>query len=110
MRLTMQGPWAGLSRQTVRRSGVPGAAGFEDLTQHRRSVRHDPVDPQVEQALHLRRVIDGPYVDLHAEVMGSFDEALVDHRDDLLDGHLRGKPRGMTDEPEAQHSELDRAE
>ena len=50
---------------------VPLAAGDEDVFQHGRPVRHDPVGAEVEQAGDLDRVVDRPDVHLQARVDGT---------------------------------------
>ena len=48
----------------------PLPPALEDVAQHRRPVRHDAVDAEVEQAVHLVGVVDRPHVDLDARAGG----------------------------------------
>jgi hypothetical protein len=66
------------------------AARLEHVAQHRWSIRHEPVDPQVEQTLHLAGFVDGPHVHVDVQAVGALDERLVDHGErSLADGDLR---------------------
>src|SRR5687768_17010230 len=67
----------GDSRRTG--SGVPDIALDQYVLEHGRAVGHDPVDPEVEQAVHLRRVVDRPHVDLHVSAVRPAKEPLRHH-------------------------------
>ena len=45
---------------------MPEPPSHQHLLEQRRAVAHDPVDPDVEQPLHLRGVVDRP--DVHGQV------------------------------------------
>ena len=66
--------------------GVVGASGPEppfvqDLPEDARSVRHDAVHSEFDQALHLHGVVDGPDVYLEFPVVCRSDEPSVDEAD-----------------------------
>ena len=47
----------------------------EHVPKHARAVGHDPVDAEVEQRVHGRRVVDRPHVDVKARTVGRTHEA-----------------------------------
>ena len=53
------------------------SAPDEDLLEHVGAVGDQPVDPEVEQVLHLRRLVDGPDVDMPTGCMRSAYERAV---------------------------------
>jgi len=82
------------------------AACLEHIAQHRWPIRHEPVDPQVEQTLHLGGFVDCPDVHVDAAAVGSVDERLVDHGEGpLAHGYLRGLTgeRARTSEAQGDH-------
>ena len=75
----------GARRQRVRST----ATTHEHVLEDRRPIRHDAVDAEVEQAVHLGRIVDRPHVDLDAAPVGARHEPLVDDRDAVpLHRHL----------------------
>src|SRR6478735_11611696 len=89
-------------------AGGPGTSPLEHSSQHRREVGHDAVDAEVEQAVHLVRIVDGPDVhvaseavrrlderrrhDLHGAVTDRDLEALVRRRAPVKDGEAGAAP------------------
>lgn len=79
------------------------AAGPEHVPEHVGAIRHDAVDPEVEQPVHLGCVVDRPHVNVETEIVGGADESGGDDLDPPDRGrHLRGDdPPDRPSEPEA---------
>src|SRR4051812_43475914 len=73
-----------MTANAVRALADPLVALDQDFLQSRGAVGHDPVDTEVEEALHLGPLVDRPDVDGEVTSVGSVDEALVD-KDALAD-------------------------
>src|SRR5262245_30783681 len=58
----------------------PRSARPDPLAEERGAVGHEAVDPEVEEALHRRAVVDRPDVDGQAEIMGRGDHPAIDER------------------------------
>ena len=102
------------------RSRVPLTPGtrpprrVQHLAQHGGPVGHDAVDPEVEQAVDLVGVVDGPDVHLQAAVVGGGQEPLVDQRAPAqlqrhlgaagLDADQAGGPGGVGGQPQRGHA------
>jgi hypothetical protein len=88
---------------------VPGAATGEHLPEHCRTIRHDSVNPEIEESVHLRRIVDGPHVDSNVATVAAPDEAGSDDRDrPSSDGNLC-RLRTAREPGEPQHGQFPRA-
>src|SRR5205807_6148971 len=65
-------------------AGVPGAPSLEHTAEGVEGVGHDPVHAEVQQALHLGAVVDGPDVDGEPGAVGGPDHHRLDHGDARL--------------------------
>src|SRR5690349_21764475 len=63
----------------------PEPASYQDVLQDRRLVRHDPVYAEIDEPTHLRWLIDGPHMDLEAQLVRVVDQGSVDHPHAPLD-------------------------
>ena len=62
---------------------------LEDCAEDPGRIRHDPVDPEVEQPAHLAGVVHGPDVHGKAECVGASEECRFHERDAQgTHGHL----------------------
>ena len=76
---------------------------LEHLTEYSRTVGHHAVDAEVEQAVHLVGVVDGPHVHVDAEFVGPVDEPTVDDQEwPLADRHLSSVRRERSAEAERE--------
>lgn len=69
--------------------GRPIAVVASDPLQGGRIVGHDAVDPEIDESLHLERIVDGPDVNRTSGSTSASDGRLRHHRDRTLrDGNL----------------------
>ena len=85
---------------------MPLPALRQHFFQHRRPVRDDAVDTEVEQPCDLGGVVNGPGVHRYAQCVGTGDELLIDHcQRALFDGYLGSRSRGAAHRRKAQRSD-----
>ena len=63
------------------RSGHPVLPIDQDGPEQARLVGHDPIHPEVQEAVHLGGVVNGPDVDLEAPVVGMAHKSAIHERD-----------------------------
>ena len=69
----------------------PLAASDEYIAQHIARVGHDAVNPEIQEAGHLRCIINGPHMNVHPRPVGTTHESCRHDRDRALaHGHLGG--------------------
>src|SRR5690606_16857437 len=74
-------------------SGRPKFSLDQHRLEHGQFVRHEPIDAEVDQAVHFGRIVDGPDMHLKAEFMGTGYERPVDEAyAPLMDGKLGAAP------------------
>jgi regulator of sirC expression with transglutaminase-like and TPR domain len=81
--------------------GWPGSAVGQHVAEYLGLIGHQPVDAEIEETVHLVRVVDGPDVDLDAPLMEMGDQPWGDDRDAAYGHRHLGCLHRRNGQPEA---------